>query len=507
MIRNPAKLFLLGAIIALGASGPSHAQLRTFGTLVLVESEPIPPGPSPLSAQSAAEWRFVELAYAPLYAPNGSGGYEGVLATAFRVDDGGKAIRATLREGVTWSDGRPITAVDVIYTYELARRGKWNGAFVDTLRSVQKIRRSGDNAEIVFDLSGPVPSPEVILSVPLVPNGLHGDVDDEDRQRPLPLGVIGAGPFKLAAEGDFTKLVANPASPRPPKISEINIVSVGSKSLAIDVVRLHGDAVTLELPRADAVIAASEFGSRRIDATRTRLELIAFDPKASLFADPAVRAAFDLVIDRGELFAAGEGGRPSPAPVGRRSALYPAGLQSQRNLEAARAALAAGGWAVAVGKTSARTNASGSTEELIVQLLVDSDDVDSLRRAAIVRARALEIGMRIDLDPRPRVEFRDRTSSGKFPAALLGLEGASDENLRAMFHTGGGYNVAGFSSPDVDAAFESGDLAAAVKAIAAKIPAIFLGTRVDTGVVGKNVTAPVVTGRGGFGRIDKWQVR
>jgi hypothetical protein len=45
-----------------------------------------------------------------------------------------------------------------------------------------------------------------------------------------------------------------------------------------------------------------------------------------------------------------------------------------------------------------------------------------------------------------------------------------------------------------------------LKAIAAKIPAIFLGTRVDTGVVGKNVMAPIVTGRGGFGRIDKWQV-
>jgi hypothetical protein len=102
------------------------------------------------------------------------------------------------------------------------------------------------------------------------------------------------------------------------------------------------------------------------------------------------------------------------------------------------------------------------------------------------------------------------------PSSALGLDGATPPSERVRvagigIGRRGEYDLGCFlQQPDVQFVAICDVKEArrqAVKAIAAKIPAIFLGTRVDTGVVGKNVMAPIVTGRGGFGRIDKWQVR
>ena len=43
------------------------------------------------------------------------------LATAWKVSDDSLTIDFTIRQGVTFSDGSPLTADDVVYTFELAR--------------------------------------------------------------------------------------------------------------------------------------------------------------------------------------------------------------------------------------------------------------------------------------------------------------------------------------------------------------------------------------------------
>ncbi len=495
-------LVVLSCLLAL----PAAAQQRTFGTLVLVETEPVPGGASPLSARTPAEWRFVELIYAPLMAPDGAGGYENVLAAKVSLEDGGQAVRITLRDDARWSNEREITALDVAYTYELARTGKWNGVFQHTLANVSGVEKGSDGFGVTLRLRAPITSAGPVLAVPLIPHGLHGPLNDEARQRPLPLATIGAGPFKLMNEGDSSRFVASATSVRPPKISEIRVLSVGSRAIAADVVRLMGDAVTFELARPDAAIAAAEFGVRRLDAPRTRVEVIAFDPKASPLGDPAIRAAFGAAIDRSELFASGAGGRAGAAPVSRRSAIYPKDLAPVRNADAARAGIASAGWTVVPGAFAHR-DVNGSKLQLELPLLFDGDDPEALRRVAVLAARLKEVGIELAPDPRPRLELLDRVRSRQFPAALVSLEGGTDDSMPGLLRTGGALNVLGWSSGEVDGAIDRGDLAAAVRAAVDAFPALFLGVRADVGAVGKNVTAPAVLGKGGFARIDRWQIR
>ena len=39
------------------------------------------------------------------------------LATSYTWGAGGKSITFAIRQGVKWSDGQPITAADVVFTY------------------------------------------------------------------------------------------------------------------------------------------------------------------------------------------------------------------------------------------------------------------------------------------------------------------------------------------------------------------------------------------------------
>ncbi|MBD1942413.1 ABC transporter substrate-binding protein, partial [Coleofasciculus sp. FACHB-712] len=57
------------------------------------------------------------LIYEGLITENGNGELEGALAESWEVAPDKKRIVFTMREGLKWSDGQPLTVDDVIFTY------------------------------------------------------------------------------------------------------------------------------------------------------------------------------------------------------------------------------------------------------------------------------------------------------------------------------------------------------------------------------------------------------
>lgn len=503
------KLAFASAIIALLAPATATAQ-GSFGTLVVIEAGPVPSGPSPLSAQTPAEWRFVELVYAPLFSLNAMGTPAPYLAEKVEVQDGGKRIVVSLKDAAKWSIGKDVGPLDVVYTYRLAKEGKWNNAWVDLLRPLKSVERASNGFDIVFELAVPMARPEALLTVPIIPSGLHGPLDAPDRQRPLPLGAIGAGPYKPASEQNNWQLVVNEHALRKPRISEIRFLSAGSRRLAADYVRLMGDAVTFDVAPEDAALLEGEFGAKVIMTDRKRLVGLAFDPKASALGDPIVRSAFEHLIRRSELFVTGESARSGAAPVGRRSSEYPRTFKAPAfdPVEAERMLWWKGGWQREPHQPwFVRTKDNGSTEELAFSILVDTDDRPSMRRAFVLRERARRAGVKLRLDPRPRLEFDSRVRSREFPAALVSLDLPTNGSLRPLFHSEGGDNVLKYKDADVDNALNVGNTKRAAALLAEKRPMLFLGITRDVGVAGRNVTIPGLAGRGGMERVHKWRIR
>jgi peptide/nickel transport system substrate-binding protein len=89
---------------------------------------------NPLTVASAPRWPTWAGIYEPLYVFSGvRGAFVPWLATAHAWLDQNRRLRVTTRSGVRWSDGRPFSARDVAFTFELLRkfpaldrRGLWS---------------------------------------------------------------------------------------------------------------------------------------------------------------------------------------------------------------------------------------------------------------------------------------------------------------------------------------------------------------------------------------------
>ncbi len=131
----------------------------------------------------------------------GQGEYEGMLAESFGFDENNNYV-VTLKEGITWSDGTPVTAEDVVTTFNtgyLIGMPVW--AYIDSVEAVDDLTAS-------FTMGAPSPLAEYrLLTTQIRPTSVYGDF--AERAKPL----IEAG----AASGDaeFDALLTELTSFRP----------------------------------------------------------------------------------------------------------------------------------------------------------------------------------------------------------------------------------------------------------------------------------------------------
>ena len=98
------------------------------------------------------------------------GAYEGALAESFGFDEDDNYV-VTLKDGVTWSDGTPLSADDVVTTFNLGYM--LNFTAWDSIDSLEKV----DDRTVKFVLSGPSPAAErEILTQYIRPHSVYGEL-------------------------------------------------------------------------------------------------------------------------------------------------------------------------------------------------------------------------------------------------------------------------------------------------------------------------------------------
>lgn len=137
MSHRGKSLLAVAALVALAATGCSTAKTdSTAGVRPLVMTA----GGGTTFTQNfnlfapgtVSRTPGAALVYEPLLAVDRSksGVLKPWLATSHAYSDGGKTLTFKLREGVTWSDGKPFTADDVVYSLQQHKSG---GAPFDTI--------------------------------------------------------------------------------------------------------------------------------------------------------------------------------------------------------------------------------------------------------------------------------------------------------------------------------------------------------------------------------------
>jgi peptide/nickel transport system substrate-binding protein len=136
------------------------------------------------------------------------------LAESWEASDDGLTWTYTIREGVQWSDGQPLTARDVAYSFNRVMNGRYEqtnfGNYVSSIASVE----ATDDRTVVMKTKTPTPT-MLHLFVYILPEHIWKDIDGKAvrsyTNEPGPDGIVGSGPFIVTEhrKGQFIRLEAN----------------------------------------------------------------------------------------------------------------------------------------------------------------------------------------------------------------------------------------------------------------------------------------------------------
>jgi peptide/nickel transport system substrate-binding protein len=244
------------------------------------------------------------------------------LATSWDTSKDGLTWTFHIRSGVKWSDGVPLTAADIAYTYNrILDGGPESASWGSYLTSVKTITAPDANT-VVLKLSKPnavLP----LLPMPIVPEHIwkHVSEDQVKTYSNEPVNgkpVVGSGPFKLVegkAGGSTYRFVRNDNYwAGKPKIGEVDMQVYRSEDTLVQALKAGEidfaegiTALQVKALQGDPDITAQEGDSPGFDeiafntgSVNTTTGKPLGDPNPAVM-DRKFRFALNFAIDRSEL--------------------------------------------------------------------------------------------------------------------------------------------------------------------------------------------------------------
>ena len=154
-----------------------------------------------------------ELTYSSMYEVRMDGSLTFDLATDVKHSDDGLVYTYTIREGVKFHDGKPLTAKDVAFTYNLVMAHEdfpTLHSYVESFASVE----APDDKTVVITLNEAIPNIESkLVFLYIFPEHIWKDHAEGDAAAAFEnLEMIGSGPFKMLEykPNEFIRLGKNP---------------------------------------------------------------------------------------------------------------------------------------------------------------------------------------------------------------------------------------------------------------------------------------------------------
>jgi len=130
------------------------------------------------------------------------------LAQDWSVSDDGLVYTFELQDDVTWSDGEPVTAYDIKFTYDAMAVDSIQSPLSTAVQELEKVEVLGDY-EIAVTLAGRQCTFLQILNYPILPSHLYADDFSDFLSNPQTLEpTVGAGPFVFAQRDSNTIVLA-----------------------------------------------------------------------------------------------------------------------------------------------------------------------------------------------------------------------------------------------------------------------------------------------------------
>ena len=265
---------------------------------------------NPFQVRDMPSLRAVELVYESLLTPPEAGTVGSALATTWRVAADGLSVTFDLKKGVTWHDGEPFTADDVVFTVAAGKDPR----SVTSLRS-QFAAFAGAEAEsperVRIRFARPVLNPLLyfdfkILPAHLFPEGFVGA--DADRAK-----VVGTGPYTFeewSPSGEL-RFAANPRYHRAgqPGIQRVEATAVPDANIRNELLRYGAVDLVPQVRPRDIPALEELSGVRLYPYSTLSYSFLGFNFRNPVLRNRQVRLALARGLDREAMLQAHYGNR------------------------------------------------------------------------------------------------------------------------------------------------------------------------------------------------------
>ncbi|MBQ0891410.1 peptide-binding protein [Streptomyces sp. RM72] len=338
LISTVATVILVSMLAACGASdgNGSNGDVVIVGTTDQVTASPEAPAPlDPAYAYDIATWNILRQTVQTLMIqPKGGGGPVPEAAEQCGFTDGqSRRYVCTLRKGLRFADGKPITSKDVKFSVDRALSIQADSGVFSILSTVESVETQGER-KVIFHLSAPDATFPFKLSTPVA--GIVSSRKYEKSELHPGFDVDGSGPYTMEAHLEGGELLSatffeNPHYKGTLKRSSEKIelrffADAASMSAAFDESDIDIMTRTMSSSRIRELAQSSADNVNLVELPGLEIRYLAFDTDAPSVENKAVRQAMAQVIDRSELVSKVYGTQADPL-----YSLVPASLSGHVN--------------------------------------------------------------------------------------------------------------------------------------------------------------------------------
>jgi peptide/nickel transport system substrate-binding protein len=292
------------------SSSNSAGEAETGGTMRLSQGEEVA-SIEPLKSITPADINVVNSINEPLFKVNSEEKLVPWLVDSYQKSADQRVWTLHLKPGIEFSTGKPLTASDVVFTLEQARKSEFWEALLEGIQSV----KASSPSTVVITNAKPAPELSVILSqwsFGVVPDNYGGVSEKQFAQHP-----VGTGPFMLTAwkPGETITLEKNPHYWRQglPHLEKLVLQSVPDANSRVSQLRGGQLEAIMSPPWSQVDALESQPGIEVGHYPLGFVEYLTLNSRFPLFKNPRVREAVSLAIDREGIINAALNGEGKPA--------------------------------------------------------------------------------------------------------------------------------------------------------------------------------------------------
>ncbi len=392
------------------------------------------------------------------------GNYVPFLADSWKVSSDGLVWDFTIHPGIKFSNGEPMTAKDLAYTYQRALDPDIaSPAAGPALGDVKSIQAPDENTL------------EITLNAPNYPL-LYG-LADGGYMAPIPADVVeklgddfgrqpvSVGPYKLKewVAGEKIVLERNPDFAWPPETYKDSKITNRFDTIEFRIIPEYatilaglesGDIDFAEIQPKD-VQTINDLGQfQMIDfLTQGTYPAIWLNVTKAPFDNLQVRQAFNYAVDRDQIIkiVAQGHGEPQKGPLSSSVVGYWKGIEDLGygfDLAKAKDLMKQAGY---VAGSDGMLTKDGKPFQLT--LYTDSQDEQWVKLAEVLKEQFKALGVDVSITTEEHGSARTRLRKGDYEMSIAGQQWGEADTMYFMFHSSqiGGYNWSGINDPALDA--------------------------------------------------------